>query len=534
MYPSLYSKIVFIIVFVLSITNVAEAQTFNTLPQANVSGMPGGVYNDVWGYVDKQGKEYAIIGSSQAINIYDVSDCKNPIQKWSYQDGSTVTWRDFKTYRNYAYAVCDVSACTEGLEIINLDNFSFTQNTATFTSAHNLYIDTTEARLYVVGSNASGGQLLIYTLDTEVVNGTTYNGTRANPILLRAYPTDYIHDIYVKNHIAYASIGYSGYKIFNVSNPSIITLVGSLNTSTGYNHSSWVTDDGAYAYVAEEVPIGRPMRIYELTNGGSGIARIGDFNEPLEAPTDLNNRPHNPFIVGDYLHISYYADGAQIYDITNRIQPKRVAYYDTYTVHNGTGYHDNGVHAWNGQWGSYPFLPSGCLLSSDISSGLHTFNMDLPVSDSTNLGVVNRSIGDVYFSNSTNGVILRSPSGYCFRVKTNNVGTIIAERINCYINNQVDTRMYKADLGFTSETQGIVYKNSLGICHTLGIEDDGSLKTTSAACPMTINNTAFNSTDLFIETYTKGIILKSNHHFCYRVTVNDSGQLIKTLLNACP
>lgn len=527
-------KSMFIIAAVLKSHASVHAQTFNVLPQANVSGMPGGLYNDIWGYVDKQGKEYAIIGSSQAINIYDVTDCKNPIQKWSYQDGTTEKWRDFKTYRNYAYAVCDGGGCTEGLEIINLDNYSFSQNTSTFTVAHNIYIDTTEARLYVVGSNKTDGELLIYTLDTEVVNGITYSGTPANPLLVSVFNTNYIHDIYVVNNIAYASQGFSGLKIFDVSDPANIIVMSSINGSSGYNHSSWVTTDGAYAYVAEELPIGRPMRIYELTGGSTGIAHIGNFNEALEAPFDSNNRPHNPFIVGNHLHISYYVDGAQIYDISDRTQPKRIAYYDTYTAHNGSGYFDSGTHQWNGQWGSYPFLPSGCLLASDMSSGLHTYKLDLPVSDGATLGVINRSIGDVYISTSTKGVVLRSPSGYCYRVKTNSVGTQITERINCYINNQVDTRMYKSDLAFTLDTQGVVFKNSAGNCHRLAINDDGSLKTNSTSCPTTSNNTSFNNTDLFIETYTKGIIMKSNHHLCYRVTVDDSGVLIKTLLNACP
>ncbi len=62
--------------------------------------MPGFVYNDIWGYTDDDNKEYAIIGSSQAINIYDVTDCANPILKMAHVDGSTVTWRDFKVYRN--------------------------------------------------------------------------------------------------------------------------------------------------------------------------------------------------------------------------------------------------------------------------------------------------------------------------------------------------------------------------------------------------------------------------------------------------
>ena len=252
--------------FFLSSSIHLNSQTLNIAKKAYVGGMPGNIYNDIWGYTDDDNKEYAIIGSSQAINIYEVTDCANPILKLSHVDGSSVSWRDFKVYRNYGYGVCDGSSCTEGLEIINLDNYTVTQNTNDFQRAHNIYIDTMHARLYVVGSNAVNGQITIYTLDTEVVNGVSYAGTLNNPVLLRRFPTTYIHDIHVKDHIAYASHGSdsTNNKVWNVSDPSNIVLVKSDGILSGYNHSSWTTDDNHYAYVAEELPRGRPISIYDI------------------------------------------------------------------------------------------------------------------------------------------------------------------------------------------------------------------------------------------------------------------------------
>ncbi|MBK9737388.1 MAG: hypothetical protein IPO92_21505 [Saprospiraceae bacterium] len=256
-------KLCYFIYLVLSSLNIT-AQTFNVSPKAYVGGMPGNEYNDVWGYVDHTGKEFAVIGSSQAINIYDVTDCSKPVQKMSYVDGADAIWRDFKTYENYLYAVCDQTGgrpCVEGLEIVNLTDYTYTQNTTDFTRAHNIFVDVPNGRLYVVGSNATNGQLTIYTLDTEVVNGVTYAGTAANPVLLKKHFTTYIHDIYVRNNIAYASHGYDGYKIWDVSNTANIIELASNNVSTGYNHSSWLSTGGQHAYVAEEVPRGRPFKI---------------------------------------------------------------------------------------------------------------------------------------------------------------------------------------------------------------------------------------------------------------------------------
>ena len=144
---------------------------------------------------------------------------------------------------------------------------------------------------------------------------------------------------------------------------------------------------------------------------GPDMQRVGFFKEPLEEPVRSNNRPHNPFVKGDTLFISYYEDGVQVFDISNPLVPKRIAYYDTYTAQNGLGY-DVPAHDWKGAWGVYPYLPSGCILASDITQGLFTFKVDIPVSDGVNLGqvsVLNNT--DLIFANSNQGVVLRSPKG---------------------------------------------------------------------------------------------------------------------------
>ena len=86
-------------VFFLSGIVHLSAQNFNVSPKGYVGGMPGNEYNDVWGYVDNTGKEYAVIGSTQAINIFDVTDCANPVLKLSYVDGANAIWRDLKLIR---------------------------------------------------------------------------------------------------------------------------------------------------------------------------------------------------------------------------------------------------------------------------------------------------------------------------------------------------------------------------------------------------------------------------------------------------
>ena len=75
-----------------------------------------------------------------------------------------------------------------------------------------------------------------------------------------------------------------------------------------------------------------------------------------------NSIPHNLIVLGDYLYVSYYYNGLQVYDITDRENPQRIMHYPTSNLPNGNRY--------EGAWGVYPFLPSGNILVSDMQEGL--------------------------------------------------------------------------------------------------------------------------------------------------------------------
>ncbi|HHS95875.1 MAG TPA: T9SS type A sorting domain-containing protein, partial [Phaeodactylibacter sp.] len=77
---------------------------------------------------------------------------------------------------------------------------------------------------------------------------------------------------------------------------------------------------------------------------------------------DPNSIPHNLIVRGNYLYVSYYYDGLQVYDISDPANPVRAYYYDTSTLPNEQSY--------KGAWGVYPFLPSGNILVSDMQNGL--------------------------------------------------------------------------------------------------------------------------------------------------------------------
>ena len=340
----------------------------------NMPSTPGGViYNDVWGYTASDGSEYAILGNSDSILVVDVSICNDPQRVYGFDGGNTTVWRDFKTYQDYMYAVCD--NCTEGLHIFDmsgLPNGNVTHvltTTAFFTKAHNIYVDTATQKLYVAGSNGATEGLTILDLSTP-----------ANPTLIEDIEFDdeigmpssnfYVHDVYVQNDTAYCSHGYTGFYVWDMTNLNNIELLGSYD-SPGYNHSSWIDATGSYSYYAEEVPRGRPMAVVDLANLGhpvNDIQVIHTFKDPIST-VENDVTPHNPFVHNDSLFISYYEDGIKVYDLINPESPTLVAYYDTYPD-NGTAYT-----GYDGNWGAYPFFDSGCILASDVEYGLNTLNV---------------------------------------------------------------------------------------------------------------------------------------------------------------
>lgn len=331
----------------------------DTLPTAS-----GREYNDIWGWVDCSGNEYAIIGSASMVHFFDINDPDNIVELAQFPGGQVTTWRDMKTFKDRAYAVSDNT--NEGLMIFDLSNIQDTiiktyHSTEFFGRAHNIYIDEDNGRLYVAGTNTQSSGLIVLDIATNP----------DNPQLLASVSLaggGYVHDVYVKDNIAYCSHGYNGYYIWDFGIPAFPVQRASIVTG-GYNHSSWLTADGNYAIYAEEVPLGQPLGVVDLSDVNNGnIEVVNTFKFPLLAPDHLNNVPHNPFIRGNYLFVSYYHDGVQIFDVSDPLNVSQVAYYDT---HDNTSYS-----GYQGCWGVYPFLPSGVIIASDINEGLHILTAD--------------------------------------------------------------------------------------------------------------------------------------------------------------
>ncbi len=329
----------------------------------NVPSASGVKYNDLWGYTDSNGREYAIVGSAAFIHIVDVTDPTSVVEVDRVPGGQTTIWRDFKTYQDRIYAVSDNTS--EGLIIMDAsylpDSVHVTYRSAEyFDMCHNIYIDEEHGRVYVAGANSQNNGLIVLDVSQDLDNPTLI--TRDD-----LPGGGYIHDLYVNDHIVYASHGWNGLYIWDYSDPMDIQLLANVGTN-GYNHSSWLTEDYRHLVYAEEVPSGVDMGVIDVDNLYNGEIEIEHlFKFPLLAPTHTNVTPHNPYIRDTMLVVSYYDDGTQVYDIGDPMNVQPYAYYDTYP---------NTSYVGSGNWGTYPFLPSGNIISSDIVTGLYVMKMD--------------------------------------------------------------------------------------------------------------------------------------------------------------
>ena len=311
--------------------------------------------NDIWGWVDASGNEYALVGLRSGLSVVNVTNPSSPSEEFFISDVNS-TWRDVKTWGNYAYVTTEANA---GLLIVDLTDMTgntyshvtqFTNNnggSVSFTSAHDIYIDE-NGIAYIFGAGGSGPQS----------NGAIFldlDANPTNPIYLGEWSDKYIHDGMVRGDTMYAGCIQAG-KVFivDVSNKSNPTTIGSHSTPNNFTHNAWVSDNGNYVFTTDETSDAY-LTAYDI----SDLNNIQEVDR-IQSNPGSNSIPHNTFVDGNFLITSYYRDGTTVHDITYPDNMIQVAYYDSYA---GSG---NGG---DGCWGTYPYLPSGNIISSDINSG---------------------------------------------------------------------------------------------------------------------------------------------------------------------
>ncbi len=324
--------------------------------------------NDCWGYTSPSGREYALMGTSNALTVVEVTDPANPVILGSipHQDSP---WSDEKVFGHYAYVVnesgggvqiVDLSAVDEGVVTL-----AATFNTTGINTNHNIAINEDSGFAYLCGSAGLGRGLVILDLTDPLA-----------PFIAGTYPAVYVHDAevvsytegpYAGREIAYCAVGATGLDIVDVTDKANVFRV-SRRTYPGlrYCHQAWLDKDAQLLYVNDELDENQgtvattTTRVFDVQDIAAPLL-VGSFT------TGLPSTDHNLYVKNGFIYEANYRSGLRIFDARgNPTQPEPVGWFDTYPIDDGRGF--------DGAWSVYPFFPSGTVILSDIQGGLFVFD----------------------------------------------------------------------------------------------------------------------------------------------------------------
>lgn len=368
-------------------------------------------YSGCWGwYQASKNKEYAISGGSAGTYFIDISSPATPTVCDYVPGRNTCIWREIKTYQNYCYVVSDdnfpnrfqiidMQYLPDSVHVILDDPFTY------FFRSHTIWVD--NDKLYC-GSVSYFDSNNFQQFSTMRVYSLA---TPSAPVLIRNLEDDYafiqhVHDMYSRNDTIYANCGNQGLYVFELTASNTFNMLGSYtgyHSGNAYNHSSFLTQNGKHLFFCDEVPSGLPMRIVDVQNL-SNIVPTSTFIPYSNGPCT----PHNPYLIGNNIAVtSCYQDGVIVYNISNPAAPFVAGYFDTHPQNGG----NTGVwHSfpYRGNWGAYPYLPSGLIVANDMQNGV--FILD-PSSSYTTTTPANLPVGSVGVAeNSADALISTFPN----------------------------------------------------------------------------------------------------------------------------
>lgn len=323
-------------------------------------------FSGCWGFT-RNGIEYAIIGSTEGTHFFRLSDDHKLIPSGFVEgryNSSMVVHREFKTYKNYAYSICD-----EGSSSLQIIDLSFLPDSvvkvadiqdANFGKVHNLFIDTSNALLYaclvtpiISGIPQSLVPLRVFSLTDPL-----------NPTLLWEGPSDIpvVHDCYVRDNIAILNCAEDGLRVYDFSNPTSPSYLNNLTfyADQGYNHQGYLSPNGK-TYIFADESSGKRVKKCEV--GSNYTIQV---NQLFGTNYENNSIPHNIMCTDAFAFVAYYNEGLRIYDI--RKKPIEIASYDTYPV--------TSAFKMNGAWGVFSNYSSQRVIVSDRQYGLFLFHFD--------------------------------------------------------------------------------------------------------------------------------------------------------------
>lgn len=338
----------------------------------------------VWGYVAPDGSRYALMGTARGVLVLDLRDAANPrvVDEVAGPSRTSVPgtwWREVRVWRSYAYVVSEHTDFRGGIMVLDLSGLPQSVRYVRSVvprdgelAAHTLDIDSARGLLYlqrVTDLPAPGDEAHEHAehADAHPVGGPDDGSIEVydladpeNPAYLTTFNQHRsIHDMTAAGDRLYVAEGNAGsFSVWNVSDPRAPVRI--VRWSVGaFAHNIWPSGDGSFVVATEELPEGRPARVWRLAGGAppAELARlqIGDAT------------PHNVVVEGRRAYASHYTAGVAVWDLATPASPRLVATIDTNAV-SGPGL--------AGCWGVFKFPGVPLVACSDTLTGFNLVRID--------------------------------------------------------------------------------------------------------------------------------------------------------------
>ncbi len=332
----------------------------------------GGAGNDIWGWTDAtNGNEYALVGKSTGVAIVDISEPTFPIWLGDVETETvSSSWRDVKVYEDTMYVVSE--AAQHGIQKFDLTQLRGVDTAQDWSaddvaiisgSVHNFVVNEDSGMGYAVGSKLCRGGAIAIDLDRFQplsADGCTLADGYSHDLQCVVY--DGPDQDHVGKEICLGS-NEDSLTIYDMTVPVPGTILSKLTyAGAEYTHQGWLTDDGAYFLVGDEL---------DESRGAEGTTTLVFDVSDLDAPTlvgthvaDTKAIDHNMYVTGNVVHQANYRAGYRLLELTDLSTATltEVAFFDIFPADDGASF--------NGAWGVYPFFPSGVVIVSGIEQGL--------------------------------------------------------------------------------------------------------------------------------------------------------------------
>ena|GEM_PF-58250 len=355
------------------------------LPISAIGGKRGVSLSGSWGWTDPvTGHDIALIGRTDATAFVDVTDPVNPkyLGDLPRTKGANMSsWREIKTYKNYALIVSDGSGDHHGIQIFDLTKLRNVSTPRRWTedahfdagSIHDIAVNEASGYAYAVGTasggeRCGGGSLMI---NMKNPLKPEFAGCFADVGAGRGYTHDILCVMYKG-----PDKRYTGHEICMASNEKTVSIQDVTDKKNpkvlsnadyptpGYTHQGWFTEDQRYFFMNDETDeTGNIGKSAEGTR--TMIFDVADLEQPVMkreyiGPTHASD--HNLYVKGDRMYQSNYRAGLRILDISDPLNPREIGYMDTNPGENTPGF--------QGSWNNYPFFKNGSIGVVSIGEGL--------------------------------------------------------------------------------------------------------------------------------------------------------------------